>query len=69
MIVFSNSSHFSTVKITVHSASKEEWGLKIQIIGDSYLPLTKNGDMLAAQIEMIETHKAYMTHSDLIKDQ
>lgn len=25
--------------------------------------------MLAAQIEVIETYKAYMTHSDLIKDQ
>lgn len=48
-MVFSNSSHFSTVKITAHSASMEEWGLKIQIIRDSYLPSDKkNGEMLAA---------------------
>lgn len=40
-MVFSNSSHFSTVKITAHSASMKEWGLKIQIIGDSYLPSDK----------------------------
>lgn len=69
-MVFSNSSHFSTVKITAHSASMKEWGLKIQIIRDSYLPSDKkNGEMLAAQIVVIETYKAYMTHSDLIKDQ